>query len=239
MKTTLKIATNILMVLGLVMTSCEKSETETELPFQEGLEEGFISKTGNNDSEIDETSAVLLPLLHKQYDASLSREEAEASFDIEVSKFMKEEGKTKRSEAYFYFQVATLTGTHTNSQTDALVYTWVHFLTSNGDHWVPAFELNKVGRNDRENGAYDFFYYGSSIPRTDWIEVENATLFLQGTDGWYVKWFDIHLHNDSRYSSATGSAHIYSDPETWLDNSTSSGWDIYNTGDIGTGRINF
>lgn len=240
MKTTAKIIMSGLIAMALVMVSCQKEETENNLSIEESQEEGFISDTRNSDSKIETGKQVLLPLLHKRYDTSLSREEVEISFEAEVSKFMKEEGKADRSRSYIYFQISTRTGTHAYSETDANIWASVKFLTDKGGHRPPWVKLNYTSRGEFENGSWDFFYFGVHIPSADWVEVESAILALQGTDGWYVKWFDIHLKNDSRYfGGASGRSDIYSNPETWLDNSTSSGWDFHNTGNVGRGRLNF
>lgn len=240
MKSIVKILTCGLVSVTLVLVSCQKEETENDLRIEKSQEEGFFSKTGNNDSELDTSSEILIPLLHKQYDASLSREDVEASFEADVSKFMKEESKANRPRSYVYIQVATRTGTYSHSESDANIWARVNFLTDKGSHLPPWFKLDDPIRNDFENGAWDFFYFGVHISSINWVEVENATLALQGTDGWYVQWFDVHLKNDSRYEgAASGRSDIYSNPQSWMDNSTSSGWDFHSTGNVGRGRLTF
>ena len=240
MKSIMKILASGLLPLALAMVSCQKEGTETDVIIEKTqIEEGFVSKTGNNDSEIETPSEFSTPLLHKRYNASFSKEEAQAFFDVEVSEFLKERGETSRSEAFIYFQVATRTGTRNHSEADANVMVQLHFLTDNGDYWPPWFKLDNTSRDDFENGAYEFFYFRTHVPRADWIEVEEAVLALQGTDGWYVEWFDIHLLDDNRYSNVSGRSDIYSNPQTWLDNTTASGWDYFATGNIGRGRLTF
>lgn len=227
------------MVLALVMASCEKSETETELPIEKSQEEGFISKTGNSDSEIETTNEFLSPLLHKRYDASLSKEEAVALFHEAVSKFKKENERTNRTgtASYFYFEVWTRTSNYAHSQTDGSVWARFNFLTDKGHKHLPWARLNNEG-DDRENGSWDFYYFGTHASSISWLEAESTQVALRGTDGWHVKYFDIRVWSHKQ-SSATGNSRVLSNPEIWLDNTTSTGWDYYYTGNVGTGRMNF
>lgn len=228
----------MVVVWALFAVSCEKSETETDLPKEDSQDEGFNSHTGHNDSIMDVTSKTLSPLLHLRYDASLSKEEAEASFDMAVAKFIKENGHAEKTSSYFTFRVWTRTGNLSHSQTDGNVWARFNFLTDKGPKHLPWVRLNNEG-DDRENGAWDFYYFGSHASSINWLETKSATLALQGTDGWYVKYFDVRVYSWDQYVSATGSTRILSDPETWLDNATSGGWDYYYTGYVGTGRLNF
>lgn len=238
MKTTVKFITRGIIVLALVMTSCQKEEPQNELFIENTQEEGFVSKTGNNDSEIEATSEVLTPLLHRSYDASMSKEEAAALFHADVAKFEKENGKTNRPGKYIKFEVWTLTSSLSHSQTDANVWARANFLTDKGSKNVPWFRLNNEG-NDRENGAWDFYYFGTHTSSINWFEAKSATVALQGTDGWHIKYFDIRVWGSKQYSSASGNSRVLSNPESWLDNNTSSGWDYHNTGYVGTGRTTF
>jgi len=227
-----------LFVCIFFATSCEKTETETDLPNEDSKEEGFYSKTGNNDSEIESPSEFLTPLLHRRYDASFSKEEAQALFRSEVVKFKKENGHTNRTASYIYFDVDTRTSNYAHSQTDANVWARVNFLTDKGPKNLPWFRLNKTG-DDRQNGAWDFYHFGTHVSSINWLEAKSATVALQGTDGWHVRYFDIRVYGYKQYSSATGNSRVLSNPETWLDNNTSSGWDYYSTGYVGTGRTTF
>lgn len=227
-----------LFVCTFFATSCEKTETETDLPIEDRQEEGFTSKTGNNDSEIDATSETLSPLLHKRYDASLSQEEAQALFNTEVSKFIKETGHTNRAASYFYFEVWTRTSNYAHSQTDGSVWARFYFLTDQGSKNLPWTRLNNEG-DDRENGSWDFYYFGTHASSISWLEAKSAQVALRGTDGWHVKYFDIRVWASKQFSSATGNTRAISNPEIWLDNNTSTGWDYYYTGNVGTGRTTF
>lgn len=241
MKTTMKILTSGLMLLALVMVSCQKEETENDRFIEKTQEEEFMSKTGNSDSEIETTSEVLTPLLHKRYDASLSKEEAAALFDIEVSKFKKENGHDDKPSTYFYFIAATKTGTLSHSQTDGVVKGRFNFLTDKGQVETSWKTLNLEG-DDRENGAWDYYYIASGhIDSVNWVECKNASLALKGTDGWYLEFFNVYVRpsNQAPGSGATGGSFIFSVAQTWLDNTTSGGWDYYHTGNVGFGTINF
>lgn len=227
-----------LFICVFFATSCEKTETETDLPKEESNEDGFYSKTGNNDSEIEKTSEILTPLLHKRYDASLSKEEASALFQAEVAQFSKENGHTNRTASYFYFDVQTRTSNYAHSQTDGNVWARFNFLTDQGPKNLPWTRLNNEG-DDRENGAWDFYHFGTHVSSINWLEAKSATLALQGTDGWHVKYFDTRVYSWDQFSSATGNTRAISNPEIWLDNNTSTGWDYYYTGNVGTGRTTF
>lgn len=237
MKTTVKIM-SALIAFAFITLSCQKEESEKDLFTEEIQEEGFISETGENDSKIETTSEALTPFLHKRYDATLSREEAETLFDTEVLKYEKENGRANRASSYFRFKVNTVTGTYDHSQTDGDVWARFNFLTDKGNENFPWVRLNNEG-NDRENGSWDFYYFGAHVSSINWLEVKNAKLALKGTDGWYVRFFDVRVLSWDQYGAATGSTRILSDPEAWLDNTTSTGWDFYNTGNIGFGRLNF
>lgn len=240
MKATTKTLASGLIVMVLLLSSCEKSETETELPIQQDQEEGFKSITSQSDSEIEATSEVILPLFHVRYDASLSRKEADAAFALEIAKYEKENAsiQTSRPASYLRFQVSTRTGTYAHSQTSGNVWGRFNFMTDQGYKVLPWVRMDNEGE-DRQNDSWDFYYYGTHISSLNWVEAGSGTLALQGTDGWYVRWFDIAVKPSLQFSSATGGTAIYSDPEQWLDNTTAAGWDYYYTGNTGYGRLNF
>lgn len=240
MKTTAKNLARGLMLMALVMTSCQKEEPENDVFIENAQEEGFVSKTEKSDSKIETSSEVLSPLLHVQYDGSMSREETQASFDTEVAKFMKSEGKANRSQSYIYFQLFTYTGTGSFNETDGNVQVDVKFLTNKGTYLTPEFQLNDPILNDREKGAWDHYFFGYHFPSSiNWVEFKDAVIALQGTDGWFMEYFGLYLPNDRRYSSSSGGSYIFTIPNTWLDNSTARGWDYHSTGPLNGGRLNF
>ena len=237
MKTGLKNFTGVLLISLVFMVSCEKSEYEPDYYIEEDQEEGFLSETGENDSEIETTLETIVPLLHKRYDGSLSKEEASALFAAEVSKFQKESDQANKA-SYFYFQIETRTSNYAHSQTDANVWARANFLTDKGPKNLPWFPLNNAG-DDRQNGAWDFYYFGTHASSISWLEAKSATVALQGTDGWHVKYFDLRVYSWKQSVSASGNTRAISNPEIWLDNITSTGWDYYSTGNVGTGRTTF
>lgn len=238
MKSIVKIMTSGLFVLALLMVSCQKEETENDLIIEKSVEEGFISKTGDNDSEIDATAEILSPLLHKRYDASLSQEEAQVLFKTEITKFLQDTGRTSRTASFFYFEVWTKTSSHAHSQSNGNVWARFNFMTDKGSKNLPWARLNNEG-NDRENGSWDFYYFGAHASSINWLEAKSAKVALQGTDGWHIKYFDIRVWSHKQFSSAIGNSRVLSNPEIWLDNNTSTGWDFYYTGNVGTGRMTF
>ena len=226
---------------ALLIVSCDKTEAEIELPKTDTQEEGFMSKTGNSDAAPEDTSEMLSPLFHEHFDGAMSKEEVAANFDEAVSKYMKENPNVSKSSTEWYYQVQTYTGTQTHNDTDANVWGRVDFVTDRGHRHLAYVELDKgLFYNSRE-GGWDTYFFRSTTqnPSINWLEAERATLALQGTDGWYVKYFDIHVHSADQSAAASGSTHVYSDPEQWLDNASSSGWDYYSTGTVGNGRMNF
>ena len=227
-----------LLVCTFFNISCEKTQTETDLPLGENQVEAFNSKTGNNDSAIEAGSEVFSPLLHIRYDASLNKEEASALFNKAVSKYMKENGQANKTASYFYFEVWTRTSNYAHSQTDGSVWARFNFLTDQGIKNLPWAKLNNEG-DDRQNGAWDFYYFGTHASSINWLEAKSTQVALRGTDGWHVKYFDIRVWASKQFSSATGNSRVLSNPETWLDNTTATGWDYYYTGNVGTGRMNF
>ncbi|MRI01453.1 hypothetical protein GH721_12995 [Kriegella sp. EG-1] len=236
MKTIIKFITSNLLIMVLLMTSCQKEENKINI--DDSLEEGFTSKTGNNDSELNNTQEFLIPLLHRQYNSSLSKEEATSKFNEAITKFEKENGNANKSASYFYFDVQTRTSNYNHSQTDGSVWARFNFVTDKGNLNLPWTRLNNEG-NDRENGAWDFYHFRTHVSSINWLEAKSATLALRGTDGWHVKYFDTRVYSWDQFSSATGNTRAISNPEIWLDNNTSTGWDYYNTGNVGTGRTTF
>lgn len=222
---------------AVLTVSCEKSEYEPEEYIEKNQEEGFLSKTDHADSIIETTSEILVPLLHKRYDASMSKEEAGALFHEAINRFEKENSLTQRA-SYIKFEVWTRTSNIAHSQTDGNVWARFNFLTDKGSLNLPWARLNNAG-DDRQNGAWDFYYFGAHASSISWLEAKSATAALQGTDGWHIKYFDIRVWGYKQFSSATGNSRVLSNPEIWLDNTTSTGWDYYYTGYVGTGRTNF
>lgn len=228
-----------LIAWALTVISCDKQETETNFPKEAVLEEGFMSTTENFDSEIEVSSQEpLSPLLHIRYDAALSQEEVEAKFQTEVSKLEKEVGPTNKTSSYFNFTIITRTGTGTHNETDGNVKASVVFKTDKGLQHRNEIVLNNVG-DDRERGSWDIYYFGTHMPRVSWIEALIASIAIQGTDGWYLSRFIVQAYPYNQYVASSESTYINSHPYTWLDNTTSSGYDYYNTGAIGQGRLTF
>lgn len=237
MKTTTKILKRGLIALALVIISCEKTGTDANFTEETGLEEGFMSHTENADSEIKEAQEYIHPLLHKRYDAALTRDEAKAMFRTEVSKFIKKNDLTSKRTSYVYYEVYTKTGNKFHSQTNGSVEAAVTFYTDQG--WLhPMAILNNKG-DDRQNGSWDFYYLGFPAPSISWLEAKIASIRLRGTDGWYLEYFTVRANPQNYYEGVSGGTTIHSRPDVWLDNTTSYGWNHYNTGLIGRGRLTF
>lgn len=226
-----------------MITSCEKETIVTNEPTQ-NIEEGFKSQTGNNDTVLDiENESESKPALHMSYSSDLTQEESKAKFDLEVKKFISNRKKLKGrgvSTEWFY-KVYTYTGTQTHNNTDAAVRSKITFKTNKGSV-IHTYTLDQPLLNDREKGSHDWYlmirsyYPGQAV---DWVEVTKGQLQLNGTDGWFVKRFHIYIYTQDQSVPATGFSRLYSYPDVWLDNNSNSGWDTYDTGSIGSGRVTF
>lgn len=247
MKTNIIILKFGLIAWGLTVISCDKQETETNFPKEAVLEEGFISTTGNSNSEIEISSQEPNnPLLHMSYDASLSEAEATAKFQKEVAKFEKKSGQTNKGGWIEYF-ILTKTGDRNYAQTDARVTAVFSFRTDGGLVWTPELELNNPG-DDRESGRWDYYFFKEWVDnnaywweyRTNWVELRYAHLRLYGTDGWYLERFSTEV---KRYRgggiASEGATYISTSPGQWLDNENPNPTflDYYGTGEVGEGRI--
>jgi len=231
------------LMITITMTSCEKTETTTD-PID--AVEGNMSTTNNTDKiEIDVTKAEK-PLLHMHFSKDLSKEEADAEWEKVVDKFIEtyklENGpiEDRGVSTEWFSSLRTRTGTQTHNGTDDNVWARLGFRSSYGYTTHSWYELNNWG-DDREEGDWDYYLIRSYISgqAVSWVETRWAQLALQGTDGWFVTDFDVHMHTSYQSIYSTGASHIYSAPNIWLDNSSSSGWDYYNTANIGYGRIYF
>lgn len=243
----MKTSTNILkcglIAFALLIISCDKQETETDISKEAVIEEGFMSTTEHSDSEIEESQEGLYPLLHISFDASLSEEEADAKFQTEISKLEKEVDQTtnKGGRSVFY-SIRTRTGGCTNCKTDGRVEASVSFKSQEGISYSPKLYLDNHG-DDRERGQWDFYIFVHKIDVWDeWIAVNRATINLQGRDGWYIKKLDVIIEsiNVPMFQwSVTGRSHLDSYPELWLDNKYLTSWDSFSTRWASRGRVTF
>lgn len=224
MKTSTNILKYGLIAFALLIISCDKQETQTNLPKETLLEEGLKSTTEHFDSEIEEFQEALIPSLHMSYDASLSEEEVNAKFRTEISKFEKEVGQTNRTSGYLSFVIITKTGKYAYNDTDGNVRGTVIFDSDNGLLNLAFIELNNPG-NDRESDQWDAYYLGAHVQQVNWVEVLAGGLFLQGTDGWKIDHVTFSAYSFNQYKPSSGGTILRVTPRTWLDNTTSSGWD--------------
>ncbi len=234
----------IIAVGMMCITSCEKPE-ENQI-ISKTQEEGFMSTTGNSETILmnNDPSTKMIEstqLLHMHFDKELSKEEATAKFNKKVTEFMKtyQSANEKGVSTEWFYRVDTYTGYQNANGTDGTVRVLTWFYTDRG-YVGTSYEYLDNSGDDRE-GGWDFYLLSAEYPgkAVSWVEAYEARLELQGTDGWFVKQFDIEMWYHLQNVPATGYTTIQSDPNVWLDNSTSSGWDHYNTGAIGTGRVSF
>jgi hypothetical protein len=236
MKTFLKLSL-IVSLSCLLAISCNKDE---ELKPDPNMEEGLKSKTGDGDIA-SESNAIPLEsevLYHKSYSKDLSLEEADALWNEEMINLQLPSLKMAKSTEWFHW-VRTRTGTQSYNDTDGDVYVRIYYKTDIG-YYVTGSFLDNFG-DDREKGDWDYYLVRSSISgkAVSWVELNSSRLYLKGTDGWFVTHFYVGLYRSKQNIPSTGGSYIFSYPYVWLDNSSSSGWDSYYTGNIGYGRLNF
>ena len=229
---------------AFVMVACKKENIKDQEKNEAEVSqvEGSRSETNNNDQALEIIeSEYTQPLLTMHFDANVSDEEANKQWNTAVEEYLSR--RTVEDRAFsteWIFRVWTTTGTQSNNGTDGSVGTYVRFTTSAGARTSTFKWMNNPG-NDREGGR-DAYLFSESYPGqgVQWVEIDNATLYLEGTDGWFVTEFIIQMWNSDQTISATGFSNCWSYPNVWLDNNcTNSCWDSYYTGNIGSGRINF
>lgn len=229
------IKSGLFLVSGIMLlASCQKEELNRE--------EGLMSKTGNQELVDDSAGDELLQtevVLHMQYSKDLTAEEAEAEWNKDVANF-EMPSNLKAYSTEWFFRVRTHTGPQTNNGTDGRVECKIRFTTNIGGYITGRYNLNNAG-NDREEGDWDFYLVRTYIANRaiSWLEVDYAYLYLQGTDGWFPTDFDVYATPYYQSIPATGGTYIFSAPNVWLDNNSSTGWDTYYTGNIGYGRLRF
>ena len=240
-----------LFIGALLVVSCENSDLETENNLDMAIDhgEGFKSETGNSDVDLDITSDATSPIFTMHFDNDVSKEDAILEFDKAVESYLSGQqestsigAKSLGTEAFsteWFVKVWTYTGTQTHNNTDGTVGTYLKYTTSAGNHYAPFAFLDNVG-NDRE-GGWDAYLIRTFIPGVaiEWVEIDYGTIYLKGTDGWFITDFVAQLTTGNQSINATGFSQFWSEPNVWLDNDTDSGWDSYYTGNIGTGRLNF
>ncbi len=92
-----------------------------------------------------------------------------------------------------------------------------------------------------EREGWDCYIFESNIQgqEVSWVEAEHAHVRLKGTNAWFLQHFNVYVIPADQNILSTGISIIHTNPYTWLDNTTSNGWDYYETGKVGTGRLNF
>ncbi len=228
-------------ISAFLMFSCEKAKIET-VETEESAVEAFKSVTTNSDNPVviieDQDSK---PLLKMHFGPEVTYEEANAIWDAEIKAYMSRLSAEERAfSTEWFFKVWTKTGTQANNDTDGDVGTYVRFTTSVGAITSSFKWMDNFG-DDRE-GGWDAYLFRQTYPNQaiQWVEVDHATLYLEGTDGWFVTDFVIQILNNIQSIPATGFSNCWSHPNVWLDNNCSNScWDSYYTGNIGTGRVNF
>jgi len=239
-----------ILAVAIFMTSCEQeaiiSTTDT---LDVNSEENFKSTTGNaNDTTplLPDGVEAEKPLLHVRFSADMSEDEVEEQWGKMVDEYVSslnttaEELESRGVSTEWFSSVRTRTGTQTHNDTDATVYARLNFRSDRGIKTHSWYHLNNSG-DDREKGDWDVYLFRSELPgqAVSWIEVRWAQLALRGTDGWFVTDFDIYVHPYYQSTGSSGSSYIFASPGLWMDNASSSAWDYYYTGVIGSGRLNF
>ncbi|WP_109302075.1 hypothetical protein [Aquimarina sp. AU474] len=244
-----KLTVLILCFLGMI--SCEESESDAQIVEAIDLE-GFMSTTGNSNTTftVEDPSKATHPIIHMSFGADVSKEEASIKFDEAIAKYHSKNNNENKGPVFsgptkpWYYRVITITGKYQDTGsnhcgTDGSVRLDVAFNTDAGEIVKHNMKLDNPG-NDREEGAWDYYYLGLNLPYDiNWIEVHAALLRLKGTDGWFVK--EINLR--STEEDAENYTVLTSRPQLWLDSSEGNLWDSFHTGDHETtnkgGRYDF
>lgn len=207
-----------IILSALTIASCQKEDTEI---------------TNSSEKKTIEIESKLV--LHKNYDANLSQEEAMTRFNEDLKKYMSE-NKTKSANNGWHYTLQTKTG---DNGTDSDVYSITQFNTQNFIYFTSQ-ELNLSNKNDRQPNSWDIYSIHTDVETPDWVELEKSTISLRGTDGWDLD--NLHvLLVPSQNPNTSGSSIIIDNPNVKLDNDTACDecWDHYFTGSIGTGRLTF
>lgn len=234
----LKVVTSLL-VGALFIISCEKSEITTETEqIVDQQEEGFKSETGNTDEVLKIEDNATLPLLKMHFDATVSQKEAINSFNKATDEFISKQPKQNKAfSTEWYYKVWTYTGTQSYNTSNGAAGTYVTFNTSVGAYSTV---FNRL--NDHPDGSgWSASLFRGSVPglAIQWVEVDYARLYLQGTNGWFVTNFVIQILPGDQTLSSAGSSTLWCYPNVYLDNTTSSAWDSYFCNPANTGRLNF
>ncbi|MBP2831898.1 hypothetical protein J8281_06825 [Aquimarina sp. U1-2] len=226
----------------LFMVSCEKSETENDIVqvSEQTENESFKSQTGN-DGEILKVKETLQPVLKIHFTKDVPHDVAVQEFNKAATAYIAKQPKqsNKGFSTEWFYRVWVRTGTQTHNETSGPVGTFVRFTTSVGTY-TPAFNwMDDAG--DSLDGGWDGYLFRATFPgqAIEWVEVDYGYLYLKGTDGWFVKDYVCQIWKEDQTVTATGSSGFWSNPNIWLDNDTSDGWDNYYSGNTGTGRLNF
>ncbi len=223
-------------MLGAVFFSCEKNDIIPEtVSFNE---EDFNSTTGNHDQILEEKkNKILRPVLHMSFGKEISEKEADLQWESAVIDYIKKNPVQNKVSSEWFFKIITTTGDQTNNNTFNDVQFSATFNTDVGS--IPAYGVLEDAGNVR--GQTDRYLFRGTYPGqvVSWVEAESATLSLQGTDGWLVTKFKVKIKRVDQTASATGFSSVVTFPNVILDNIDPQNWDIFETGNIGTGRLEF
>ncbi len=217
----------------IVITSCEKSEVDTEINTIETTDE-VVTKT-------------VKPFLHMSFDADVSEEEASAMFNKALEEYYNKNALSKISTKNWTYRITTRTGNSKYDDTDGAVKSTVRFRTNTGAHTWTVY-LDNTG-NDREKGQTD--YYGIDITFDQslrWVELRSASISLKGKDKWVFNKFKVDMTklmqpgSESNYLGGSLLEPVIN-PAGSLDNNSTNGWDTWDSrydsanNGYGTGRI--
>jgi len=238
------------IAVSVLMTSCEQAEIIQNSDVIETANdlEGFKSTTDNADNPQPLTDVEMtVPVLHHRFNGDMSREEVEAQWTKMVADYIStledRQLDDRGVSTEWFYSIYTHTGTQSNNGTDDDVYAYVNFRTDKGYRTQGAY-LDNFG-DDREEGDWDMYLIKTHMPgqAVNWVEARWGQLSLKGTDGWFVKRFNVYVFGSYQTVSSNGYSHINSYPDVWLDNASSSGWNSYvthsDTKTVRGGRLNF
>ncbi len=225
---------------ALLIASCEQPDGVTEF-INTNERAGFMSTTGNSDKIIDEAGLETIdPVLHMKFDGDLTEEQASTKFNEAVALYLANNKSDNRDiEKEWLYRIWNYTGMKKDNDTDGKVKVHVGFNTNKGEYYDINVILDNSG-DDRE-GGWDYYLIKTNFSKEDvvWVELRNAFVQLQGTDGWYLKRCYLVILDSDQEQPAIGTSAIVSESEVWLDNTCNLCWDTFSTGNIGEGRLNF
>ena len=198
------------LVFLFLITSCEKEEA-TE-PTQ--------VEASDNNSQMEGSEQDF----HMHFDATMTEEEADAAWEKALaSRRASKELMAKPPTGYtnvLAVYVKTKTGTGKYDGTDDHVHINVKFKL---DDYSPIKTIVLNNKGDDREGGWDYYIGGTSVGLTHAAQIEEATLQLEGTDGWGVERYVVRLRPNDQIVDTQGWSELIATERRVLDQDHNSG----------------